>query len=87
MKCPYCGGNPIIQEPDGTIVCFHCGSVLVEKPIDDSSTARYYESVEEEPFSGSFTYKLHSKGMGETRPVSLRDFAIKLRGKRGLKCV
>lgn len=84
MKCPYCGGNPVIQEPDGTVVCFHCGGVLVEKPIDDSSTARYYESAEE-PFSGSFTYRLHSKGIGETKSVNLRDATIKLRGKERLE--
>jgi len=83
MKCPYCGGNPVIQEPDGTVVCFHCGSVLVEKPIDDSSAARYYETTAE--VSGSFTYRLHSKGVGETKSVNLRDAAIKLRGKERLE--
>jgi len=88
VKCPYCGGNPIVQERDGVLVCIHCGSVICERPIDDSSTARYYDDVGEEPYSGYFTYILHDLGAGSTRPISLRDFAIKLKGWERLeKCL
>gem|GEM_PF-6283798 len=81
MKCPYCGENPVIRELNGVLVCPHCGSVVDEKPIDDS----FIEDLREELFSNSFTYRLHSKGIGETLPVSLKDFAIKLHGKERLE--
>jgi transcription initiation factor TFIIIB Brf1 subunit/transcription initiation factor TFIIB len=35
MKCPYCGGNPVIFDPELQIyVCPHCGAVIDEHPIE-----------------------------------------------------
>jgi transcription initiation factor TFIIIB Brf1 subunit/transcription initiation factor TFIIB len=35
MKCPYCGGNPVIFDPELQVyVCPHCGSVIEEHPVE-----------------------------------------------------
>jgi len=35
MKCPYCGGNPVIFDPELQVyVCPHCGSVIDEHPVE-----------------------------------------------------
>jgi len=36
VECPYCGGNPVIYDPQfGEYVCAHCGAVLDDRPILD----------------------------------------------------
>ena len=35
MKCPYCGGNPVIYDTELHVyVCPHCGTVIDEHPIE-----------------------------------------------------
>ena len=35
MKCPYCGGNPVVLDPVlQAYVCSHCGAVVEEHPVE-----------------------------------------------------
>jgi transcription initiation factor TFIIIB Brf1 subunit/transcription initiation factor TFIIB len=84
MKCPYCGRNPVIVDPSGILICIHCGGVVEEKPIDDHPPD-YYDEQELKPFSGTFTFLRHDKGVGSTNPVSVRDLDIKLKRKEKIE--
>jgi transcription initiation factor TFIIIB Brf1 subunit/transcription initiation factor TFIIB len=36
LRCPYCGGNPVVYDPQfSEYVCPHCGAVLDDRPILD----------------------------------------------------
>ena len=84
MKCPYCRRNPVIVDSSGILVCVHCGGVIEEKPIDDRPSG-YYDEQELEPFSGTFTFLRHDKGVGSTSPISIRDLDIKLKRKEKIE--
>ena len=44
MKCPYCGGNPVVYDTElHAYVCPHCGAVVDERPVD------YRPSFKEKP--------------------------------------
>ena len=35
MKCPYCGGNPVVYDTGlHAYVCSHCGAVIEEHPVE-----------------------------------------------------
>jgi transcription initiation factor TFIIIB Brf1 subunit/transcription initiation factor TFIIB len=35
LKCPYCGGNPVVFDPElQAYVCSHCGAVIEEHPVE-----------------------------------------------------
>jgi transcription initiation factor TFIIIB Brf1 subunit/transcription initiation factor TFIIB len=37
MKCPFCGGNPVIYDPQfSEYICSHCGAVLEDRPLVDN---------------------------------------------------
>ncbi len=70
MRCPFCGGNPVIYDAELLAhVCPYCGTVVNDRPIDDSFKG---PTVCDEPHSttsGYFTFAMHSKGVGETEPT------------------
>jgi transcription initiation factor TFIIIB Brf1 subunit/transcription initiation factor TFIIB len=36
-KCPFCGGNPVIYDPQfSEYICSHCGAVLEDRPLVDN---------------------------------------------------
>jgi transcription initiation factor TFIIB len=36
LKCPFCGGNPVIYDPNfSEYICPHCGTVLEDHPVLD----------------------------------------------------
>lgn len=48
MRCPYCGGNPVIFDSElQAYVCTHCGSVIDDRPM------QYTAPVREEAFYGT----------------------------------
>jgi transcription initiation factor TFIIIB Brf1 subunit/transcription initiation factor TFIIB len=48
LRCPYCGGNPVIYDPElNALVCTHCGTVIDDRPI------QYTAPVKDEAFYGT----------------------------------
>ena len=36
LRCPFCGGNPVVYDPQfGEYVCPHCGAVVEDHPVVD----------------------------------------------------
>lgn len=67
MKCPYCGGNPVIFDPElQAYVCSHCGAVIDEHPVE------YRLPFKEKP-------NVSREDVGRTRPLyKMKDWLTRL---------
>jgi transcription initiation factor TFIIIB Brf1 subunit/transcription initiation factor TFIIB len=53
MKCPFCGGNPVVYDYQfSEYVCSHCGAVLEDRPLVDAVNEP--RASDERKFIGSF---------------------------------
>jgi transcription initiation factor TFIIIB Brf1 subunit/transcription initiation factor TFIIB len=61
LRCPYCGGNPVVYDPQfSEYVCPHCGAVLDDRPIMDFTDE--YRVSDEQKHIGTHVYsKKHFK--------------------------
>jgi len=74
MRCPFCGGNPVIYDAELLAhVCPHCGTVVSDRPIDDSFKGPTVRGEPRSTTSGHFTFAMHSKGVGETEPTTVEE--------------
>jgi transcription initiation factor TFIIIB Brf1 subunit/transcription initiation factor TFIIB len=80
LKCPYCGGNPVVYDPQfSEYICPHCGAVLEDHPILD--VAEEPRSSDKYKHIGSYilnpNYKrlilrqIHTVYMAERRKIRL----------------
>lgn len=76
MKCPYCGGNPVIYDPElNAIVCTHCGAVLEDRPIPYTTPLRgedYYGSYIKSRRHRLLVYRHLNTVYGSGRRLTLR---------------
>ena len=76
MKCPYCGGNPVIYDPElNALVCTHCGTVLEDRPIPYTTPLRgedYYGSYIKSRRRMLLVYRHLNTVYGSGRRLTLR---------------
>ena len=76
MKCPYCGGNPVIYDTElNALVCTHCGTVLEDRPIPYTIPLRgedYYGSYIKSRRHRMLVYRHLDTVYGSGRRLTLR---------------
>jgi len=83
-KCPECGSNELIYDPEkGEVVCLRCGAVVEENIVDLKKEWRSFEEGDQSRAraTGHITYTKADQGIGTSISSSLNKYTHETRAK------